>query len=170
MVYNPYIIDCVLSVLTNLPDTYYPKDYFKNEQILDLMNGLRKSILSIFARIVTPKESASEYMDKVYLGNLIYDNFIVTAPIIFDLCRQYSRDNFRVVKKIVHTIFSLQIEYNYDTRKIIEYFLQVRQDSVICQKFVSHTFFFSYKSYCEKQIPNSTLWPSEWLRRLWEES
>jgi len=93
--------------------------------MLESLESLRRNVLIAFARLVTNKESSTEYMSSPFLGNLLYDNYIFTVPIIFDLCQLYGRENAKVIKKIVQNLFDIQSMYNDDLQKSVPCLIKV---------------------------------------------
>ncbi|KAL0102701.1 hypothetical protein PUN28_018189 [Cardiocondyla obscurior] len=87
--------------------------------MLEALENLQHIVLTVFARLCTNKESPSEYMSNMFFGNLLYDNYIFTIPIILDLCQLYGRENAKVVEKIIYSVFNLQPMYNDDLQKSV---------------------------------------------------
>lgn len=125
IVYNTSIIDTLVSFLQEAPP-FYTLENFPNESgMLETLEKLRYNVLMVFARVVTNKESSTEYMSHQFLGNLLYDNYIFTIPIIFDLCQLYGRENAKVIEKIIYSIFTLQPLYNDDLKKSVTCLIKV---------------------------------------------
>lgn len=119
IVYNTSIMDSLVSFLQEAP-LFYALENFPNEPgMFETLEKLRYNVLMIFARLATNKESSTEYMNRPFLGNLLYDNYIFTIPIIFDLCQLYGRENAKVIEKIIYSIFTLQPMYNDDLKKSV---------------------------------------------------
>ncbi|KAG6439002.1 hypothetical protein O3G_MSEX000400 [Manduca sexta] len=53
-------------------------------------------------------------MTKEFMGDLLYNNFIFTMPIIWDICLTYGVDNSRHIGKILDSVFTLQPQYERD--------------------------------------------------------
>ena len=66
-------------------------------------------------------------MDKEAHGKLLYDNYIFSVPIIFDICQHYGRENQKVVAKILDSLFTLQPLYLKDVRETLPYIAQVKR-------------------------------------------
>lgn len=84
-------------------------------------------IFAILLRLITHKESEEEYMSSEFLGNIIYENYIFTISVIFDLCVLYGKDNPNEVHNIILSVFKLQPHYNEDLRKSVEFCSSVLQ-------------------------------------------
>lgn len=119
IVYNTSIIDALVSFLQEAPPFYTLESFPNIEEMLETLENLRRNVLMVFARLVTNKESPTEYMSSPFLGNLLYDNYIFTIPIIFDLCQLYGRENAKVTKRIVHGVFTVQPMYSDDLQKSV---------------------------------------------------
>ncbi|RLU22676.1 hypothetical protein DMN91_004954 [Ooceraea biroi] len=119
VVYNTSIIDTLVSFLQEAPPFYALESFPNIPEMLKVLEDLCRNVLMVFARLVTNKESSTEYMSLPFFGSLLYDNYIFTIPIIFDLCQLYGRENAKVTKKVVHNIFSAQSMYNDDLKKSV---------------------------------------------------
>lgn len=123
--YNTSIIDALVSFLQEAPPFYTLESFPNIEEMLETLENLRRNVLMVFARLVTNKESPTEYMSSPFLGNLLYDNYIFTIPIIFDLCQLYGRENAKVTKRIVHGVFTVQPMYSDDLQKSVPCLIKV---------------------------------------------
>jgi activating signal cointegrator complex subunit 2 len=65
-------------------------------------------------------------MSPEYFGNLIYDNYVFTIPMILDICMFYGRDNRAQVLKIIDTVFQAQSKYLEDLEKSVSFICKVR--------------------------------------------
>ncbi|XP_067213131.1 activating signal cointegrator 1 complex subunit 2 isoform X2 [Linepithema humile] len=119
IVYNTSIMDTLISFLQEAPPFYALENFPTIPEMLETLEKLRYNVLMVFARLVTNKESLTEYMNRPFHGNLLYDNYLFTIPIIFDLCQLYGRDNAKVTKKLIQSVFSLQPMYLDDLRKSV---------------------------------------------------
>lgn len=113
-------MDSLLSVLQNIPRFYNLQNFPKDPEMQSTLEKLRQKVLNIFARIVTLKESPSEFMTPVYHGSLIYDKFLITIPTLMDLAQLYGRDNERIVSQIIKRAFKSQELYNEDLKMTVE--------------------------------------------------
>lgn len=94
--------------------------------MLDLLETLSHYVLVVFARLVTNKESSEEYMNRPFLGNLLYEKYIFTVPIIFDLCQLYGRENAKIMERILDSLFTLEPQYNNDLQKTVPCLIEVK--------------------------------------------
>lgn len=123
--YNTSIIDTLVSFLQEAPPFYALETFPAVPEMLEALEKLRYNVLMVFVRLVTNKESLTEYMEPSYLGNLLYNNYIFTIPIIFDLCQLYGRENDKLIEKILHNIFNMQPLYNDDLEKCVPCLIKV---------------------------------------------
>ncbi|XP_076642358.1 activating signal cointegrator 1 complex subunit 2 isoform X2 [Halictus rubicundus] len=119
VVYNKSILDTLVSVLQEVPPFYALENFPNCPKMLELLETVRYYVLVFFTRLITNKDSPKEYINIAYLGSLLYEKYIFTVPIIFDLCQLYGRENGKVTKKILHTLFELEPQYNNDLEKAV---------------------------------------------------
>ncbi|XP_076680827.1 activating signal cointegrator 1 complex subunit 2 isoform X2 [Andrena cerasifolii] len=117
--FNTSILNALVSFLQEAPP-FYALEYFPNSpEMLELLQALHRYVLMAFTRFVTNKEDPKEHMSRPFLGNLLYENYIFTVPIIFDLCQLYGRENPKIMKKILNCLFTLEPKYNNDLKKTV---------------------------------------------------
>lgn len=125
IVYNTSIIDTLVSFLQEAPPFYALENFPSKPGMLEALEKLHYNVLMVFARLATNKENSTEFMSRPFLGNLLYDNYIFTIPIIFDLCQLYGRENAKVIEKIIYSVFTLQPMYNDDLEKSVTCLIKV---------------------------------------------
>lgn len=146
IVYNTSIIDTLVSFLQEVPPFYALETFPAIPEMLEALEKLRYNVLMVFVRLVMNQESLTEYMQYDYLGNLLYNNYIFTIPIIFDLCQLYGRENDKLTEKILCNIFSMQPLYNDDLEKSVPCLIKVMYK--LNKKLISFLFFVMYFNYC----------------------
>ncbi|KAK0081891.1 hypothetical protein PV325_011418 [Microctonus aethiopoides] len=125
IVHDPRIMDSIVSVLQESP-VFFTYDKFPNdEKMREMLEIVREKVLVIFARIVTNKASQSEFIDHEYHGKLIYDHFLMSVPIMMDLCQLYGRENSRVVERIIKSAIKLQPTYNNDLSEAAQFMCNI---------------------------------------------
>lgn len=123
--FNTSILNALVSFLQEAPP-FYALEYFPNfPEMLELLQTLQRYVLMAFTRFVTNKEDPKEHMSRPFLGNLLYENYIFTVPIIFDLCQLYGRENAKIMKKILNCLFTLEPQYNNDLKKTVPRLIEV---------------------------------------------
>lgn len=125
VVYNKSILDALVSVLQEAPPFYALENFPNCPQMQELLETIRYYVLVFFTRLITNKDSPQEYMENAYLGNLLYEKYIFTAPIIFDLCQLYGRENTKTVKKVLHYLFELEPQYSNDVERVVPCLVEV---------------------------------------------
>ncbi|XP_012277667.1 activating signal cointegrator 1 complex subunit 2 isoform X2 [Orussus abietinus] len=125
VVYNSKIVNMLVSFLQEAPPFYVLDDFPDNKEMRQALDVLRRFVLVTFARLVTNKESTTEFMTREHHGHLLYDNYIFTIPIMLDLCQLYGRENSKIVERILKSVFKLQPLYNDDLRRTIPFLVDV---------------------------------------------
>ncbi|XP_075980422.1 activating signal cointegrator 1 complex subunit 2 [Anticarsia gemmatalis] len=112
IIHHPQCMDALVSFLQEASPPYLPPHEIKDVQ--RIYEEIRRLVLIVFSRLVTNKESKSHWMSKEYMAELLYNKFIITVPIIWDLCLTYGVDNTRHVARVLDCVFSLQAQYERD--------------------------------------------------------
>ncbi|KAI8439144.1 hypothetical protein MSG28_012999, partial [Choristoneura fumiferana] len=119
VLYHPSCMDSLVSFLQEASPPYMPPH--ESRDIQKLYGEIRRMILVIFSRLITNKESKSQWISKEYMADLIYDNFIFTIPILWDTCLVYGVDNMRHVARILESVFALQPRYEGDAAAAVAF-------------------------------------------------
>ncbi|XP_017787994.1 PREDICTED: activating signal cointegrator 1 complex subunit 2 [Habropoda laboriosa] len=119
IIFNASILDALVSFLQEAPPFYALENFATCPEMLKLLDTLSHYVLVVFTRLITNKESPEEFMSQPFFGNLLYENYIFTVPIIFDLCQLYGRENEKIMKKILNCLFTLEPQYNNDLEKAV---------------------------------------------------
>ncbi|XP_078033960.1 activating signal cointegrator 1 complex subunit 2 [Augochlora pura] len=128
IIYNTTIIDALVSVLQEAPPFYALENFPNCPEMLELLEIIRYYVLVVFTRLITNKESSTEFMEISFLGNLLYEKYIFTVPIIFDLCQLYGRENAKVIKRLLQCLFNLEPRYNNDFNKAVPCLIEALQN------------------------------------------
>lgn len=64
-------------------------------------------------------------MSKEYMASLVYDRFVFTVPVIWDICLTYGVDNQQHVARLLDAVFRLQPQYERDTAAAIAFVKEV---------------------------------------------
>lgn len=67
----------------------------------------------------------SQWMTKEFMADLIYNNFIFTIPVLWDLCLTYGADNSRHMSKLMETVFTIQPKYQSDAIQALVFVQEV---------------------------------------------
>ncbi|XP_015111526.1 activating signal cointegrator 1 complex subunit 2 [Diachasma alloeum] len=125
IIYNESIIKSMSIFLVDSPTFYTIEKFPNDERMHGAFEHLARNVLITFARIVTNQESSIEFMDKDYHGKLIYDKYLMTVTIMWDLCQLYGRDNDKVVEKIVSSAIKLNPLYSTDFKQAVAFLIEV---------------------------------------------
>ncbi|KAJ8712099.1 hypothetical protein PYW07_004941 [Mythimna separata] len=112
ILYQPLCMDSLVSFLQEATPPYIAAH--ESRDVQKLYEDIRRAVLIVFSRLVTNKESKTQWMSKEYMADLIYNKFIFTIPIIWDLCLTYGVDNGRHVGRVLDCVFGLQPRYEGD--------------------------------------------------------
>lgn len=126
IIFNPSILNTLVSFLQEAPPFYALENF--PADMLQLLEILSRYVLITFTRLITNKENSKEYMGRPFFGNLLYENYIFTIPIIFDLCQFYGRENPKIMEKILNCLFILEPRYNNDLQKTIPCLIEALED------------------------------------------
>ncbi|XP_054007569.1 activating signal cointegrator 1 complex subunit 2 [Hylaeus anthracinus] len=159
IVYNKSILNALVSFLQEAPPFYALETFSNCPEMLELLETLSRYVLMTFTRLVTNKESSGEYMDRSFLGNLLYENFIFTVPIIFDLCQLYGRENDKIMKRLLKSLFILEPRYNNDIQKAVPCLIEAFEN--VERKFTSPVCNANEAVSLLKETPELTLFNLE---------
>ncbi|CAK1550374.1 unnamed protein product [Leptosia nina] len=115
--YHPQCMDAVISFLQESNPPYIPPHECKEVQ--NLYEEVRRMVIIVFSRLVTNKESKTQWMTKEHMASLIYDNFIFTIPVLWDICLAYGADNSKHVSRLIEAVYTLQNRYEADTAQAL---------------------------------------------------
>lgn len=75
------------------------------------------------------KSFQTEWMTKEQLGDILYDKYLITVPLIFDLLVIYGSENAHIVQKMLETILKIQPKYRNDLKDGLK-FLSITFDTI----------------------------------------
>ncbi|XP_017890260.1 activating signal cointegrator 1 complex subunit 2 isoform X2 [Ceratina calcarata] len=133
VIFNNSILNALVSFLQDAPPFYTIENFSNYPDMLELLETLSHYVLVVFTRLITNKESKIEYMSNAYFGTLLYENYVFTIPIIFDLCQLYGRENEKVVRHILRDLFTLEPRYNDDLKRAVPCLIEAYEN--VEQKF-----------------------------------
>ncbi|XP_061719107.1 activating signal cointegrator 1 complex subunit 2 [Cydia pomonella] len=119
VLYHPQCMDSLVSFLQEASPPYMPPH--ESRDVQKLYSEIRRLILVVFSRLITNKESKSQWISKEYMADLIYDNFVFTIPILWDTCLVYGVDNTRHVSRVLESVFTLQPRYEADAAAAVAF-------------------------------------------------
>ncbi|XP_026756130.2 activating signal cointegrator 1 complex subunit 2 [Galleria mellonella] len=119
VLYHPQCMDSLVSFLQEANPPYIPMH--DNREVQKLYEDVRRLVLIVFSRLVTNKESKTQWMTKEYMADILYNNFIFTIPIIWDICLTYGVDNSRHVSRVLESVFAVQPRYEGDATAAVAF-------------------------------------------------
>ncbi|KAG4072901.1 hypothetical protein HA402_006581 [Bradysia odoriphaga] len=115
MVYEPACIVSVTSFLQEAMPYYIPvSSLTSNKDVLQMYKDILTLTLSLLYRLLTERESETEWMSASELGDIIYTNYIVTIPMAMDMLIAYGRSNIGALTELFNRIFSFNERYASD--------------------------------------------------------
>lgn len=60
------------------------------------------------------------------LGNILYDNFVISIPQLMEISSIYSHENFKEVSQLITRVLEAQPKYIYDIEKSTRFIGEVR--------------------------------------------
>lgn len=126
MVFQKSALGCVVSFLQKATPFYInicaePP----TEQDQDLYETLLNMILRIICRLLTPKESAESWLKKEDMRELIYKNYLISVPMLFDLLvavGNATADNAAILQRIFSTLLNIEPNYKKDLIAALNFF------------------------------------------------
>ncbi|XP_028167378.1 activating signal cointegrator 1 complex subunit 2 [Ostrinia furnacalis] len=119
VLYHSQVMDALVSFLQEASPPYAPP--LEGRDVQKTYAEARRLVLVVFSRLATNKESKSQWMSKEFMAETLYNNFIFTIPIVWDLCLVYGADNPRHVARLLGCVFSLQPKYEGDTAAAVAF-------------------------------------------------
>ncbi|XP_063537394.1 activating signal cointegrator 1 complex subunit 2 [Cydia strobilella] len=119
VLYHPQCMDSLVSFLQEASPPYMPPH--ESRDVQKLYGEIRRLILVVFSRLITNKESKSQWISKEYMADLIYNTFVFTIPILWDTCLVYGVDNTRHVSRVLESVFTLQPRYEADAAAAVAF-------------------------------------------------
>lgn len=92
-----------------------------NENAIDLYERVCRNALIVICRLITNRESEYEFMSKEKQADIIYKNFIISVPQLFDMVALYGHSNKDILHKIVDTLLKIEPKYSNDFKLGIKF-------------------------------------------------
>lgn len=125
MIFDEFFIDPLAHFLQESTPFYIPisQIFSATPELLDTYNKISRNALVICLRLITNRESESEFMSKEKQAQILYDKFIISMPMIFDMIALYGFANKDMMQKFVDTLVKIEPKYVQDLKagvKILE--------------------------------------------------
>jgi len=78
-------------------------------------------VFCVLTRVTTQKESKDEWIKEKELGHLLYDNCLISLPLLYDIGVVYGSDNEGLVREMFSTVFSIQPLYKSDVDNSVQH-------------------------------------------------
>lgn len=100
-----------------------------NNSLIKLYDRIRRNALTIVCRLITNRESDNEFISKEKQAEILYKNFIINIPMLFDCLTLYGPSNKTLIQKIIETLVKIEPKYLNDLKIGIK-FIQSTFDSM----------------------------------------
>lgn len=94
-----------------------------NGAVVELYEKLCRNALIIVCRLITNRESDEEFMSKEKQAEIIYKNFIISIPMLFDMVTLFGYSNKNLVQKIIDTLLKIEPKYSHDLKMGIKFII-----------------------------------------------
>lgn len=125
VLHDKEFLNPLLHFLQESTPFYIPlKELFNdNDAVVKLYEKICKNALVIVCRLITNRESDEEFMPKEKHAEILYGNFLISVPMLFDLISLYGHSNKDIVQKIFTTIIKIEPKYANDIKAGIKFIL-----------------------------------------------
>jgi activating signal cointegrator complex subunit 2 len=89
--------------------------------VIEIYEKIANNVLIIVCRLITNRESDVEFMTKEKQAEIVYKNYVITVPMIFDMIALYGHDNKDLLQKIISTILKIEPKYLNDFKTAIKF-------------------------------------------------
>lgn len=97
------------------------KVFSDNEGVLEMYDKICRNALVIVCRLILSRESDEEFMTKEKHAEILYQNYLISVPLLFDMIALYGYDNKSLVQKILNGILKIEPKYINDIKSGIKY-------------------------------------------------
>lgn len=92
-----------------------------NDAVVALYESICQNVLMIVCRLITNRESDAEFMSKEKQAEIIYKNFIISIPMIFDCLTLYGYSNKNLMQKVIETLLKIEPKYSADLKMGVKF-------------------------------------------------
>lgn len=126
MAFDPQCINAaVVSFLQEaLPFTTTLAELTADTRITRLYQQVFDLVLKVIYRLATDRESDVDWIRADHHAKLVYDNFLLTVPMVFDLLITYGRSNSAVLANLVERIFASNSHLQDDLKEALAFMKQ----------------------------------------------
>jgi activating signal cointegrator complex subunit 2 len=94
-----------------------------NEALVESYEKICSNALIIVCRLITNRESDVEFMSKEKQAEIIYKNFVISIPMLFDVVTLFGYSNRGLVQKILDTLLKIEPQYTHDLKMGLKFIL-----------------------------------------------
>ncbi|XP_059618286.1 activating signal cointegrator 1 complex subunit 2 [Phlebotomus argentipes] len=122
MLFDSEAINSITSFLQESTPCYLPLPTItSNQEIIGLYARILQKVLAVVCRLITNKDSDTEWISKQYLATVIYSNYLISIPLFFDLLTTYGRTNGGILEKIFENIVKIEPKYLSDLEQALRF-------------------------------------------------
>lgn len=125
MIFDKEFLTPLLSFLQEATPFYIPlrKIAEDHEAVVELYEKVCRNALVVVCRLITNRESNEEFMSKEKQAEIIYRNFIISIPMLFDMVTLFGYSNKNMLQKIIETLLKIEPQYSHDLKVGIKFIL-----------------------------------------------
>lgn len=95
--------------------------FVDNEAAVELYERICRNALVVVCRLTTNRESELEFMPKEKQAEILYKNFIITIPMLFDMVALYGYNNKNIIQRIFEMLLKIESKYLNDLKLGIKF-------------------------------------------------
>ena len=123
MIYCKNALTAIVQFLQRATPFYIDMSTFPMH-IVEKYDQLLVLVLRILCRVITNKEAADAWITKEHLRELIYGNYLLSVPMLFDLLvavGDATAQNAAMLKRIFETLLQIEPNYKQDLQAALSY-------------------------------------------------
>jgi activating signal cointegrator complex subunit 2 len=98
------------------------REFFReSDAVIELYDKICKNALVIVCRLIMNRESDEEFMAKEKHAEILYQNYLISVPMIFDMIALYGCSNKDLIQKIISGILKIEPKYLNDLKAGMKY-------------------------------------------------
>lgn len=121
VIYDQNAMNIVSSFLQEAYPRYLINEFPHNKDIWKSYQTLEYLVFLFINRLVIIEEFNENCLSKDNYAKIIYENYIFSIPLLFDICVHYGEKYNNEVSNIINTIFAVQPLYIHDLNEAIKF-------------------------------------------------
>ncbi|KAG5683773.1 hypothetical protein PVAND_013037 [Polypedilum vanderplanki] len=132
---------------------YIPlKEIYKdNDDLIELYEKICKNAITIVCRLILNRESEEEFMTKEKHAEILYQNYLISVPMIFDMIALYGYSNKNLIQKIINEVVKIEPKYQNDIKAGIKFiqstFVTMKKQVLLIEE-ENRNLFEKYEDLC----------------------